>query len=165
MDPVLLGHARLRCARKRHLLWVSNAAFAGLLSLVVVLALIQPHLPSVMGATPPVSLMPVPGVTFLPGVAIPAPPSTYALRMSRSVRGGFRFRSHEPMDLATSQGLFSFYLTTMSAEGWTLLGKGDPSPTGWTLSWKHGGDTTLLTLITKPAVQFAVDRCPPRPYC
>ena len=165
MDPLLLGHARLRRSQSRRSLRASHGAFAGLLAAILVLAVVWAHSPEVPGPSPVGTLATVAGLTYLPGTAIPAPPSTYTLRMSRSGRGGFRFRSREPMDLVTSQELFSFYLTAMSAEGWTLLGKGDPSPRGWTLSWRHGGDTTLLALITKPAVRFAVDRCPPEPYC
>ena len=165
MDPLLLGHARLPRPQSRRSFRASHGAFAGLLAAVLVLAVVWAHSPEVPGHSRVGTLAPVAGLMYLSGTAIPAPPSTYTLRMSRSCRGGFRFRSREPMDLVTSQELFSFYLTAMSAEGWTLLGKGDPSPRGWTLSWRHGGDTTLLALITKPAVRFAVDRCPPEPYC
>src|SRR5438477_453076 len=122
--PLLLArpcgsHNRIR-HRKR---WCRWRAASGIKSndryfqpaAILVLAVVWAHSPEVPGPSPVGTLATVAGLTYLPGTAIPAPPSTYTLRMSRSGRGGFRFRSREPMDLVTSQELFSFYLSAMSA--------------------------------------------------
>ena len=72
MDPLLLGHARLRRPQSRRSLRASHGAFAGLLAAILVLAVVWAHSPEVPGPSPVGTLAPVPGLTYLPGTAIPA---------------------------------------------------------------------------------------------
>ena len=65
-----------------------------------------------------------------------------------------------------STQLFAFYLTNMHDEGWTLIGKADPSPIGeWTLNWAAGSRSATVYLYTRPTTRLTVDACPPMRYC
>jgi hypothetical protein len=84
--------------------------------------------------------------------------------MKAERRGVTVFRAPTPITAAGARALFSFYLDSMSTQGWTLLGKGDPTRDGWTLRWQFQQQAVLLAFTTATQ-RLEVDLCPPRPYC
>lgn len=140
------------------------AAFAALLALVALTGAFGAREPEVTPAGPS-ALLTAPGVVYLAGTQVPAPPTSFRLRQGVGRHGVIVLRSQAPMSLAASQQLFSYYLDSMSAEGWTLLGKGDPTADGWTLRWQFKTQAALMSLTTAPSLRLEVDLCPPQPYC
>lgn len=170
MNPRLIAGKQLQVATPSRERGVAQATLALLLVAVAVIGFAQ------RGSDPGISTAqqipiaiasPAAGSTTIVGTAIPAPPTTFTATATRTHRGTHVFVSSEAgLSPEVSTALFSYYLQSMPAQGWTLLGKGDPTRAGdWTQSWQAGTDTALLTVTTRPRHQLTVQLCPPDPYC
>lgn len=168
MDPALIGKRRLRTTEPRDR-GIASVAGAALMAAVAVFGVLQARDQPPAGAQGPSSLAAAPNATYLSGSLVPAPATSFGFRTPVAHRGAIILRlagGASPLTLASSQTLFASYLSSMSAQGWTLLGKGDPSRTGeWTLRWQFKQQAALLTLTMRPTARLEVDLCPPKPYC
>ncbi len=152
----------------------AQLALASLLVALVVLGVAQrgtdlgsAAAPAAGAATAQPTASPLAGVTTIPGTAVPLPPSSFATTDTRNHGGTHIFLTNDAsMSPDDSALLFSYYLQAMPAQGWELLGKGDPSRTGaWSQRWQAGTDAALLSLSTRPRDTLTVELCPPDPYC
>ena len=165
MEPRLIGRKNLLRTPGRRYYGPAPVALAGLVAAVGLLGFLSPRVHLGAAPTPPVLTI-SDASPYIPCTDVPAPPSAFGLQ-PMSVRGGSHiFRPASPLTAARSQDLFSYYLDSMSREGWTLLGKGDPSPDGtWTLAWWFRTTSATITMDTAPLDKLTVELCPPDPYC
>ncbi len=107
-------------------------------------------------------------VTYLSGTKVPAPPQNVGLapKVGKASLGKHVFVTSRSLSVSQSQGLFTFYLSTMQPEGWTLVSKGDPDAQGnWEQRWEFQGQGVLITMYTSPSPELALVLCPPARYC
>lgn len=167
MNPGLISRRRLRLGA-----WVPDRGHAPMAAGVLLVAVAAVGFVSATARTPTPTppqqtLRTVASVVYLPGTRIPAPPSGSDLVPGVAHGGRHVFRSlGAPLSVAKASAIFDYYLTTMTAGGWTLAAKADPNRLGeWTLKWNSQQQSTLLTLYTTPTTRLIVDACPPEPYC
>ena len=164
MDPRLIGRKDLQVAASRH-----DRGSAPLAVVALLAALVGTGGLAVRQRAPapvPQVLARSASVNYIDGTLVPLPPPSLGLTATSAKGPAIVFRPSRPLTAAQSSDLFSYYIDTMQGQGWTLLGKGDPSPTGeWTLRWQFQGQATLISMFTSPRDKLAVDLCPPEPYC
>jgi len=168
MDPRLIAGKHLQVATPSRERGVAFVALALLLVALTAVGIAQrgtdPGFTTTQPVAPIVVASPIAGTTTIPGTAIPAP-AGLVITHSRA-HGGMHVFLTGPLTPEASTALFSAYLTSMPAQGWTLLGKGDPTRAGdWTQRWQAGTAAALLTMTTRPRDTFTVQLCPPDPYC
>ena len=170
MDPRLIAGKHLQVATPSRERGVAFVALALLLIALTAVGVAQRGTDpgfDAAAAQPPAPVVvasPVAGTTTIPGTAIPAP-ADLVITDSRA-HGGTHVFLTAPITPEASTALFGAYLTSMPAQGWTLLGKGDPTRAGdWTQRWQAGTGAALLTMTTRPRDTFTVQLCPPDPYC
>lgn len=169
MNPRLIDDKRLHVVTRRRHLGAPHVALGTLLGALLLLGAAQRGMgptTSAMGlaAAPAPAASPQAGVTVIRNTAVPAPPPTLATTAPRHERGLYTYPAAAATQ-ADSMALFGYYLDAMTGQGWTLLGKGDPTRSGWTQRWQAGTDAALLTMTTHPRTTFSVQLCPPDPYC
>ena len=167
MNPRLISHERLQVATPRRDAR-PFAAFVALLIAIAAAGFVQrgtdPSIGTPRAIVQPPPASPAVGTTTIHGTAVPAPPVSI-VTASAVRQGGLRSYA-TTLSNAEDDALFAYYLQTMPAQGWTLLGKGDPTRTGaWSQRWQAGPDAALLTVTTQPRDTFSVELCPPDPYC
>jgi hypothetical protein len=158
---------RLHVATRRTHLGAPHVALGTLLGALLLLGAAQRGMEpptQVLGPAPAPAASPQAGLTVIRDTAVPAPPPTLATTAPVH-RGGLFTYPAAGATQADSLALFSYYIDAMPGQGWTLLGKGDPTRTGWTQRWQAGTDAALLTMATHPRTTFSVQLCPPDPYC
>jgi len=168
MDPRLIAGKHLQVATPSRERGVAVVALALLLVAVAAVGLAQrgtdPGFTLARAAAPVVVASPVAGSITISGTAVPAPADPDVT--TGRTHGGTHVFLTGPITPEASTALFTEYLTSMPAQGWTLLGKGDPTRAGdWTQRWQAGADAALLTMTTRPRDTFTVQLCPPDPYC
>ncbi len=162
-----MDEKHLRAARRRADRGAAPVALGSLLAALVLLGALQRGMePTTIGVgmAPAPAASPQAGTTVIRDTAVPAPPTTLATDPPRH-QGGLYTYTGSGQTEADSMALFGFYLDAMPGQGWTLLGKGDPTRNGWTQRWQAGTDAALLTMATRPRTTFTVQLCPPGPYC
>lgn len=168
MNPVLVGRKSLRVPGHSRESGLATAAALVLAVAVVGAGVAQSSAPENRPLPTP-SLRVAAGSTTIGTTLVVAPPTSFGF--GSAVASGGSYLLHLPkgtpgISVERSRALFAFYLSAMSAGGWTLQAKGDPSPTGdWTLRWQHAATASLITFYTSPHVKLEVDLCPPSPYC
>lgn len=168
MDPRLVTGKDLRVVTPRRDRGAAPAALAVLFVAVAVTGVAQTRIGAGSGSSvaAPVDPSPVAGVTQITGTEVPAPPTETGLAPLRTSRGLHVFAPQTPLARPDVLSLFGFYLDTMPAQGWTLVGKGDPRGAGdWVQRWQAGDAAALLTFTTAPRNRLEVELCPPDPYC
>ena len=168
MDPRLIAGKHLQVATPSRERGVAVVALALLLVAVAAVGMAQrgtdPGFTTAQAAAPVAVASPVAGSATIPGTAVPAPADP-TITIART-HGGTHVFLTGALTPESSTALFTEYLMSMPAQGWTLLGKGDPTRAGdWTQRWQAGTDAALLTMTTRPRDTFTVQMCPPDPYC
>ena len=171
MHPLLIPPKRLRASRA----WRIGAT-TGLFGALVLVVFLGAQWPSVSSAPASPSSGRVPSAPAtsprpvenpVRGTRVPQPPGWSGLEGepdSRS-RGEYLFRAAR-MTRPASVKLFEFYVSSMSASGWTLMGQSEPDARGeWALSWRDRRQTASLYLYLVPRVSLTLDYCPPLKYC
>lgn len=169
MNPRLMDEKHLRVATRRSDRGAAQVALASLFAALLLLGVAQRGTyPSAFGAdaaaAPSPAASPMAGVTTIRNTAVPAPPPPLGARPPHH-QGGLYTYAGAAQSTADATALFGFYLDAMPGQGWTLLGKGDPTRSGWSQRWQAGTDAALLTMATHPRTTFTVQLCPPDPYC
>jgi hypothetical protein len=165
MDARLIGRRELKSDGSRRDRGLTPAVLAAALATVAALAFAHAANPPTV-STFESPLTRAPSLIYLGQTKVPAPPSSYGLRLRKAHPGSSTFVPVASLSAAGSAQLYSFFLNAMSSGGWTLLGKGDPTPAGdWTLRWQYKAQAVLLTMYTSPAAKLTISLCPPAPYC
>lgn len=169
MDPRLVTSKDLRVRTPRRDRGAAPAALAVLLVAVALTGVAQARLGTDTDVAAPVGpaiASPLAGVIQIAGTDVPAPPADGNMALLRTSRGLHVFAPGSPLARPEVLSLFGFYLDAMPAQGWILVGKGDPRGAGdWVQRWQAGDAAALLTFTTAPRNRLEVELCPPDPYC